>query len=325
MVYGRGVAVELERTWTIGELAQAAGVTTRTLRHYDEQGLLEPVERSDGGHRRYGETELLRLRRILILRELGFSLPAIDRLLGAGNRTALLEMTKRQLARVQLELEIGDRLRDRLEHFRKVLEQSQSELADDAIDEMEESKMATLDQIYTRLGDAGETHLGDMSRVPKTDALIEAGGALDELGAALGLASATSKPAMPYRSWLARIENDLMDIAGDLSVPPDSSQATPRIDPGYVRWLERACDEAKEKLQDLDSFIVWFGEPAAAQLNLCRTVCRRAERRVLAVDGVNPEIVRYLNRLSDLLFILARVTAAGQETCWRPGGGAELA
>jgi cob(I)alamin adenosyltransferase len=176
-----------------------------------------------------------------------------------------------------------------------------------------------LTRIYTRLGDGGETHLGDMSRVPKTHARIEAYGEIDELNAHIGLALTT--PGLPERSagWLTRVQNDLFDLGADLSVPPGGERERLRVLADQVTWLEQACDEANAELEPLKSFVLPGGSPAAAQLHVCRTVCRRAERRTLAVTDANPEVLRYLNRLSDLLFILSRGANAGDEPLWQPG------
>ena len=180
-----------------------------------------------------------------------------------------------------------------------------------------------LTRIYTRLGDGGETHLGDMSRVAKTHPRIEAYGTVDELNAQLGVALAAG--GLPERTarWLTRVQNDLFDVGADLSVPPGGDRERLRVVAEQTGWLERACDEANADLPPLRSFLLPGGTPAAAQLHVCRTVCRRAERRVLAGgEGVNPECVRYLNRLSDLLFILSReanLTAGGAEPLWEPG------
>ncbi len=181
-----------------------------------------------------------------------------------------------------------------------------------------------LTRIYTKLGDGGETHLGDMSRVPKTHPRIEAYGTVDELNAQLGLALAATDVPQRWAQWLARVQNDLFDVGADVSVPEsDDPQARQRlrVDPEQTRWLEEACDEVNATLEPLRSFVIPGGTPAAAQLHVCRTVCRRAERRAIEVEGLNPEVVRYLNRLSDLLFILARAANDGDEPLWEPGAG----
>jgi cob(I)alamin adenosyltransferase len=179
-----------------------------------------------------------------------------------------------------------------------------------------------LTRIYTKLGDAGETHLGDMSRVAKTDPRIEAYGTVDELNAQLGVTLTVAGLDPAYAGWLRQIQNDLFDLGADLSVPePEGSEARERLRvvPEQVTWLEQRCDEVNATLTPLKSFVLPGGTPAAAHLHVCRTVCRRAERRALLVEGANPEIVRYLNRLSDLLFILSRGANAGDEPLWEPG------
>jgi cob(I)alamin adenosyltransferase len=178
-----------------------------------------------------------------------------------------------------------------------------------------------LTRIYTRLGDGGETHLGDMSRVPKTDPRIEAYGTVDELNALIGVALAS----VPRRfvPWLQRVQNDLFDVGADLSVPLGGDRERLRVAAEQTAWLEQICDEVNAELPNLKSFVLPGGAPAAAQLHVCRTVCRRAERRVIACgDEVSAACVRYLNRLSDLLFILSRaanVAAGAEEPLWEPG------
>ena len=177
-----------------------------------------------------------------------------------------------------------------------------------------------LTRIYTRLGDDGETHLGDMSRVPKTHPRIEAYGTVDELNAQLGVALAL--PVFPARfaDHMRRIQNDLFDVGADLSVPHGGDRERLRLAPEQTAWLEAACDEINAELPPLRSFLLPGGTPAAAQLHVCRTVCRRAERRTVDCgEEVNRECVRYLNRLSDLLFILARAANEGEEPLWEPG------
>jgi cob(I)alamin adenosyltransferase len=178
-----------------------------------------------------------------------------------------------------------------------------------------------LTKIYTRLGDGGETHLGDMSRVPKTHPRIEAYGDVDELNSHIGVLLNT--PGLPerYAPWLQRVQNDLFDVGADLSVPEaDGTRDRLRVRPEQTTWLEERCDEENAELPKLRSFLLPGGSPAAAQLHVCRTVCRRAERRALLVEGANTEVVRYLNRLSDLFFILSRgANAGGEEPLWEPG------
>ena len=182
-----------------------------------------------------------------------------------------------------------------------------------------------LTRIYTRHGDGGETHLGDMSRVPKTHPRIEAYGTVDELNAQLGVALAGGGLSDRYAGWLRRIQNDLFDVGADISVPHGGDRSRLRVAAGQTEWLEKACDEVNADLPALKSFVLPGGTPAAAQLHVCRTVCRRAERRTIDCgDEVNAECVRYLNRLSDLLFILSRganLAASGEEPLWQPGAG----
>jgi cob(I)alamin adenosyltransferase len=180
-----------------------------------------------------------------------------------------------------------------------------------------------MDRIYTRGGDAGETSLGSGERVPKDDARIEAAGDVDELNALLGVALTRGAPTDPLR----QVQNDLFDLGADLSVPlADTKRERLRVTAEQVAWLEERCDEANAELPMLRSFILPGGSEAAALLHLARTVCRRAERRVVTLarrEPVSPEARQYLNRLSDLLFILARRANAdigAEEPLWKPGG-----
>jgi cob(I)alamin adenosyltransferase len=176
-----------------------------------------------------------------------------------------------------------------------------------------------LTRIYTKLGDGGETHLGDMSRVPKTHPRIEAYGETDELNAFIGVALAAGGLPEPYVGWLTRIQNDLFDLGADLAVPEGGERERLRVLPEQTTWLEERCDEVNATLSPLKSFVLPGGTLAAANLHVCRTVCRRAERRALEVQDANPEVVRYLNRLSDLLFILSRGANGPDEPLWVPG------
>jgi cob(I)alamin adenosyltransferase len=188
-----------------------------------------------------------------------------------------------------------------------------------------------LDRIYTRGGDAGETSLGDGRRVSKAALRIEAYGTVDELGAVLGLARTHPLPGA-VDEWLGRIQNDLFDLGADLCVPEaereDRQSARERtrlrVAPEQVTWLEARCDEVNETLPPLTSFVLAGGAPAAALLHLARTVCRRAERATVALAASEPvgtTALQYLNRLSDLLFLLARAAnPPGAEVLWVPGG-----
>ena len=180
-----------------------------------------------------------------------------------------------------------------------------------------------LDRIYTRGGDAGETSLGDGTRVPKSDPRIEAYGTVDELNAVLGVALAVDGAA-EFRPWLERIQNDLFDLGADLSVPlADERRERLRISEEHVGRLEELCDLVNARLEPLRSFVLPGGTEAAALLHVARTVCRRAERRAVALaaaDSVNPLAIAYLNRLSDFLFILARAANSdAPEPLWKPG------
>jgi cob(I)alamin adenosyltransferase len=193
------------------------------------------------------------------------------------------------------------------------------------VSERERPMTVNLTRIYTRLGDGGETHLGDMSRVPNTDPRIEAYGTVDELNAQIGVALAQGGLPDGYDAWLRRIQNDLFDVGADISVPESDERERLRVVPEQTAWLERACDEVNADLPKLRSFVLPGGSAAAAQLHVCRTVCRRAERRTIACgEQINAECVRYLNRLSDLLFILSRGAnhaGGGDEPLWEPGAG----
>ena len=191
--------------------------------------------------------------------------------------------------------------------------------------------MVKLDRIYTRGGDAGETSLGDGRRVSKADARIAAYGAVDELGAVLGIVR-TLGPHTAWDGWLERIQNDLFDLGADLCVPADEradrasarERTRLRVEASQVDWLEARCDEVNATLAPLTSFVLAGGTPLAAHLHLARTVCRRAERAIVALAAAEPvtdAALAYVNRLSDLLFLLARAAnPAGSEVLWKPGG-----
>ncbi len=182
-----------------------------------------------------------------------------------------------------------------------------------------------LTRIYTRGGDAGETSLGDLSRVPKTHPLLAAYGTSDELNAHLGLALACGVPDALVAP-LQRIQNELFDLGADLAVPfTADNEGRLRVTQEQIDGLEALCDRFNEGLPELKSFILPGGTEAAARLHVCRTVCRRAEREAIAAQAagepLNPLAVVYLNRLSDLLFILSRAANAGfAEPLWLPGG-----
>ena len=176
-----------------------------------------------------------------------------------------------------------------------------------------------LTRIYTRTGDSGETSLGDGTRVPKTDARVVAYGAVDELNSQLGLALSGELP-VELRGLLERIQNELFDLGADLSVPYEAGDGKLRVEQAQVDELEALCDRFNDELAPLRSFVLPGGSEAASRLHVARSVCRRAEIESLRVTPVNPLAVAYLNRLSDLMFILARTANAGRpEPLWKPG------
>lgn len=186
--------------------------------------------------------------------------------------------------------------------------------------------MVYLNRIYTKSGDGGETSLGDGRRVSKTDCRIQAYGGVDELNAVVGLTLACC-PASPITSMLTHVQNDLFDIGADLCVPEsDAAPAHPplRITQSQVAQLEYWIDETTERLSPLTSFVLPGGSIASAHLHHARTVCRRVEIRVLELtklERVNPQVAIYLNRLSDLLFVLARAANddGKRDVLWIPG------
>ena len=188
--------------------------------------------------------------------------------------------------------------------------------------------MVNLTRIYTRTGDDGTTSLGDMSRTGKNDPRLKAYADVDEANCTIGLALATADFDQKVRDLLVSIQNDLFDVGADLCTPVVDEPAHPplRVTEGYITRLEAACDLYNELLEPLRSFVLPGGTPAAAHLHVARTVVRRAERSTWAAldtyhGGMNPLAATYLNRLSDLLFILARVSNARAEgdVLWQPG------
>lgn len=192
--------------------------------------------------------------------------------------------------------------------------------------------MVYLNRIYTKTGDSGETGLGDGERVPKTDLRIIAYGTVDELNSHLGVSLACQLPD-GFGEILQRIQNDLFDVGADLCVPEKSAEEEPESPPlrvcaDQVERLENWIDEQNEPLEPLTSFILPGGSEAAARLHLARAVCRRAEialYRLMERDEVNPQVAIYLNRLSDLLFVMARVANANgtADILWVPGSNRE--
>ncbi len=186
--------------------------------------------------------------------------------------------------------------------------------------------MVVLSKIYTKTGDHGDTGLGDGTRVPKHDLRIAAYGTVDELNAVLGLAL-TSGLSEELTALLRTIQHDLFDVGADLCVPQRETPARRtvlRVTEAYVTRLEQAIDLLNARLTPLRSFVLPGGSVPAAWLHLARTVCRRAERETVALgqrDPVNAQAIIYLNRLSDLLFVMARVANddGRGDVLWEPG------
>jgi cob(I)alamin adenosyltransferase len=309
-----------DRRWAIGELAAEAGVTVRALRYYDRMGLLVPSERSDGGHRRYSEADVARLYRVVALRSLDFSLSDIAIAL-ESEPEGLAALIRAQLERVEAGLALQSRLRSRLERILVALDRTDAPTPDHLLEALEAMMTVRLDQIYTRSGDAGETDLPDGQRVTKTDPALAVAD-LEEISAHLAAALAAGR-LEARAEWLRRIQNDLLDLGADMGRPfVGDVDSTQRVTADYVEWLEKACDQANAQLPPLNSFVIPGGAAPAAELHLARTACRRVERLVLGLPNINPEVTRYLNRLSDLLFILARTVSRDNELLWQPGGHA---
>jgi len=189
--------------------------------------------------------------------------------------------------------------------------------------------LVKLTKIYTRTGDAGTTRLGDMSQTVKHDPRVEAYGDVDETNSSIGLVRATLDTSDTLSVMLGRIQNDLFDVGADLCVPisgtpPEHEEL--RVTDGQVMRLENEIDDLNSRLKPLNSFILPGGNENAARLHMSRTICRRAERKVSALmEGgaiLNPAVLKYLNRLSDLLFVMARIANNnGQDdVLWVPGG-----
>ena len=188
--------------------------------------------------------------------------------------------------------------------------------------------MVNLTRIYTRTGDDGTTALGDMSRVGKNDLRLQAYADTDEANSSLGVAIALGGLSDGVVALLTRIQNELFDVGADLCTPVVADPEFPplRVEASYVEALEAACDRYNEALAALRSFVLPGGTPGSALLHVSRTIVRRAERTTWAAleehgDSMNPLTATYLNRLSDLLFILARHAnlAAGGDVLWQPG------
>ncbi|ONI85299.1 ATP:cob(I)alamin adenosyltransferase [Actinosynnema sp. ALI-1.44] len=182
-----------------------------------------------------------------------------------------------------------------------------------------------LTRIYTRVGDDGTTGLGDFSRVSKTDPRLSAYADVDEANAAIGVAVAMGSLPDEIANVLRTVQNDMFDVGADLCTPIGDDDSRLRITPAYIERLEGWCDELNARLPKLESFILPGGTPGAAYLHVARTVTRRAERTTWTLIDADAErtnvlAAKYLNRLSDLLFILCRLANPDGDVLWQPGG-----
>lgn len=182
--------------------------------------------------------------------------------------------------------------------------------------------MVKLTKIYTRGGDKGNTSLGDGKRISKTSLRIQSIGAIDELNAALGVAGLFLSEN--FLEEIRHIQNDLFDLGADLCIPETSPKRSLKLKDNQVEWLERKIDFFNKSLPPLSSFILPGGSPASAHIHLTRTITRRAERAVINLaekESINKEIIMYLNRLSDYLFVLCRVlnNNGEKDILWVPG------
>ncbi|TDD20185.1 cob(I)yrinic acid a,c-diamide adenosyltransferase [Nonomuraea diastatica] len=190
----------------------------------------------------------------------------------------------------------------------------------------DKDKPVVLSRIYTRTGDDGTTTLSDMSPAPKTDLRLAAYADVEEANAHLGVALSHGTLPADLVEVLVRVQNELFDLGADLATPVVANPDFPplRVEQSYIDWLETQCDRFNAGLKPLRSFILPGGDPATAALHVARVTVRRAERTAWAAlqahDDMNVLTAKYLNRLSDLLFITCRVAHAGNEILWKPGG-----
>ena len=298
----------------IGEAARCLGTTPRALRHYESLGLLTPPELSAGGHRRYDTTSVSRARRILSLRALGLPLQDNAAVLDGDNSAHTTGILRGQATRLRNEIAQLSTFHERVITALAVASPPINVAARlPLLDLLEELAMnIQLTRIYTRTGDDGTTGLGGGTRVEKKDPRLEVGGDLDELLSAIGLAIAAPNPA--HVALLRQIQNDLFDVG---AVAATEHGAAP-LSAEYTARLEVACDEINAPLQPLTSFVLPGGSGYTAAVHLARAICRRAERHAWALPDIDQEICRYLNRLSDLLFILARSAEPAAEATWIP-------
>jgi cob(I)alamin adenosyltransferase len=304
-------------TLSIGELAERSGVTVRALRHYDDIGLLEPAHRTPGGHRRYGTDQVDTLLRIVTLRSFGVGLSDIAGVLVDDASSA--RILHDQLQRIRSQRAELARLESALEQHLAGGAAPPTEDPNRLTTTLEITRMTIrLDRITTRRGDDGTTSIADRPNVPKTSPRIDAIGTVDELNAHVGLAvDAATEPTM--HAALLALQHQLFDLGADLATvdPPADGR---RIGADDIESLETILAHTLEELEPLDSFVLPGGTGAGGALHVARTVCRRAERAVLAIEEETGDAARFLNRLSDVLFVLARSANRGSERLWVPAG-----
>lgn len=307
-----GDVPETTDEWSIGQLADEAGITVRTLHHYDSIGLLPASGRTDAGHRRYHDQDVRRLYEITALRQLGLSLAEIA---GVVDDSAALPRTmERQLRRVQDQLGLLTQLQDQLLRLTRNLASGRHPDSSDLINAMELTTMTfSFDQIVSRTGDDGTTGLADESRVNKDSRLVAAMGDVDELQSNLGVIIDHPEGSAEVGEMLRHIQNDLFDLGADLAQP--TTDDTAQLTDNHTDWLEEKLRLLAESLDDVPLPILQTGGALSSHLHVARTVCRRAERSVVAArPEVDDPCKRYLNRLSDFLFVLARTTATYSES-----------
>jgi cob(I)alamin adenosyltransferase len=302
----------------IGAAARLLGTTERALRYYQQRGLMPPVEVSISGHRRYNELALRHARRVLALRKLGLSLSTVGKLLDGDGADDITTVLTEQAQRLDAELNELGALRNRITELLAAATPTNN--TDEALDLLEDLAMKiVLTRIYTRTGDDGTTALAGGTRVDKTDARLEVMGDVDELVSALGVALAASSGQ--HATLLRSVQNDLFDLGADIAatgIPRATNSPEPLVDATYVDRLEKACDETNARLDPPASFVLPGSNPCSAAIHQARAICRRAERHSWAARAMADDGRHYLNRLSDLLFILARATETKPEPTWAP-------
>lgn len=312
---------EVANGWSVGELARRAGVTVRTLHHYDRIGLLRPGRRTAAGHRRYSEAEIARLYAITAWRQLGLSLAEVAAVLEPATDDLVSQTVRRQLSRVAEHVDALTDLRQQLEVLDRQLARGGTLGTEDLINATELTTMTSrLESIVTRTGDDGTTSLSEGDRIPKTDPILVAMGDIDELQASLGVIVSHPEASSELSDALREIINDLFDLGSDLGrAQGDTRQlADDRTD-----QLEEQIRTQGGAVGDVALPVLPTGGAISSLLHVARTTCRRAERSTVGARRSDAEPgVRYLNRLSDLLFVMALACANEYEparTVWAPG------